>query len=150
MQDFLWWRDGVIYQIYPRSFLDTTGNGLGDLAGITARLDYLAAQQENDNSLFNFTRRLIALRKENKTLRYGKFIPLSDLPRGVMAYKRQSEKDTVLVALNFSGKEKKLTLPNISWEIFFFENRKVENTENELFLLPYEVILLKEYKEIDA
>ena len=42
MEDFLWWRDGVIYQIYPRSFNDTNGNGLGDLAGITARLDYLA------------------------------------------------------------------------------------------------------------
>ncbi len=39
---FLWWRDGVIYQIYPRSFMDDNGDGIGDLAGITARLDYLA------------------------------------------------------------------------------------------------------------
>jgi alpha-glucosidase len=36
-----WWRDAVIYQIYPRSFLDTTGDGIGDLAGIAARLEYL-------------------------------------------------------------------------------------------------------------
>ena len=36
-----WWKTGVIYQIYPRSFLDTTGNGIGDLEGIIARLDYL-------------------------------------------------------------------------------------------------------------
>jgi alpha-glucosidase len=42
MNDFLWWRDGVIYQIYPRSFQDSNGDGVGDLAGITARLDYLA------------------------------------------------------------------------------------------------------------
>lgn len=43
MEDsFLWWRDGVIYQIYPRSFRDTSGNGLGDLNGIREGLDYLA------------------------------------------------------------------------------------------------------------
>lgn len=37
-----WWHTGVIYQIYPRSFQDTGGDGIGDLRGITARLDYLA------------------------------------------------------------------------------------------------------------
>jgi alpha-glucosidase len=37
-----WWRDAVIYQIYPRSFSDGDGDGMGDLAGITARMGYLA------------------------------------------------------------------------------------------------------------
>ncbi|NVO56341.1 DUF3459 domain-containing protein [Rhodobacteraceae bacterium B1Z28] len=38
-----WWRGGVIYQIYPRSFQDSNGDGVGDLKGITERLDYIAS-----------------------------------------------------------------------------------------------------------
>src|SRR5262245_11870600 len=37
-----WWREAVVYQIYPRSFADGTGDGVGDLPGILSRLDYLA------------------------------------------------------------------------------------------------------------
>ncbi len=37
-----WWQSAVVYQIYPRSFKDTTGNGVGDLQGIIDRMDYLS------------------------------------------------------------------------------------------------------------
>ncbi len=36
-----WWKNAVIYEIYPRSFQDSNGDGIGDLNGITQRLDYL-------------------------------------------------------------------------------------------------------------
>ncbi|HEY8970044.1 MAG TPA: alpha-amylase family glycosyl hydrolase [Puia sp.] len=40
-QQYLWWQDGLIYQIYPRSFQDSNGDGIGDLRGVMRRLDYL-------------------------------------------------------------------------------------------------------------
>ena len=41
MNNSQWWKNGVIYQIYPKSFQDTTGSGTGDIQGIIKRLDYL-------------------------------------------------------------------------------------------------------------
>src|SRR5664279_541036 len=42
LDDATWWRRAVVYQIYPRSFADASGDGVGDIAGIRAHLSYLA------------------------------------------------------------------------------------------------------------
>ena len=61
----------------------------------------VAAQNEDTDSLLNFTRKLIALRKEYPALQRGEFVPLLTRPRDALVYLRRTATQTVLVALNF-------------------------------------------------
>jgi oligo-1,6-glucosidase len=47
--DAAWWKSAVVYQIYPRSFADSNGDGSGDLAGIIGHLDYLRLDGRTHN-----------------------------------------------------------------------------------------------------
>src|SRR5574340_316911 len=44
--DYLWWKHGIVYQIYPRSFQDSNGDGVGDLQGVIDRSDYLGVHPD--------------------------------------------------------------------------------------------------------
>ncbi|MBT3338807.1 MAG: DUF3459 domain-containing protein [Anaerolineae bacterium] len=103
----------------------------------------VSAQQKDENSIFNFTRKLIALRKEYETLRHGKFIHLEDMPRDVLAYLREGDDERILVLLNFSQKKQQMDLPSNSWEIFFSEERQEMLETDQISLVPNEVLLLK-------
>ena len=103
----------------------------------------VAAQQKETNSLLNFTRRLIALRKENLTLRRGDFVLIENTPKDVLAYLRKDENATILVALNFGDKVQSLILPADKWDVLFSETRAGE-LNGTLELFPNEVLLLKE------
>ena len=100
------------------------------------------SQREDENSLFNLTRKLIGLRKEHITLRRGDFMHLEDTPKKVLAYLRKDENETILVVLNFSSKAQTMSLPAGKWDVLFSETRMGE-LGGELQLSPDEVLLLK-------
>ncbi len=103
----------------------------------------VVVQQKDENSLFHFSRKLIALRKEYKTLRSGDFIHIENTSEKVLAFLRKDENETILVVLNFSDKPQKLTLPSAAWTILFSEKREGEFDIDELSLVADEVLILK-------
>jgi len=50
LAQFRWWERGIIYQIYPRSFIDSNGDGVGDLSGIRSKRDYLVFPRVSEKS----------------------------------------------------------------------------------------------------
>jgi len=106
-------------------------------------------QKSEKNSLFHFYRKLIHLRKENEALLEGMFLPLTYDPLFVMAYLRQTAKDTILVVLNFNRKKMKFflgrELAKHNWQLLLSSNADQETTikSNSLQLAGYEACLYK-------
>ncbi len=97
-------------------------------------------QQTEPDSLFNFTKTLIALRKSHPALRRGDFEPVA-ATRHVLAYLRKSQEQTILVVLNFSNKQKTISLPtgiHLRGRLLTSENNPVSHTPQEVILMPYE------------
>lgn len=107
----------------------------------------VAAQREDPDSVFNLTRKLISLRKEIPALREGAFIPVSGVPRGVLAYLRRIEQQMVLVALNFTSRRNKIStgsIPKGRWELLIstWQDAPAYMDIDDLELHHYEVRLL--------
>jgi len=106
-------------------------------------------QQEVPGSILNFTRKLIALRKENPALRRGDFVPLTLAPRDALIYLRRTDEQTVLVALNFSRRlvgtlYATPLLQTNDWRLLFSTARDdlPRISADGIELVPYEVCLL--------
>ena len=76
----------------------------------------VSAQQADPDSLLSFTKKLIALRRQHPALRRGDYVALV-APKGGMSYLRRTEEETILVALNFSGRKAALSLPEGNWQL---------------------------------
>ncbi len=108
----------------------------------------LEAQRADPNSLFHFYRKLIALRKQYPALVSGMMQPLTFEPKAILAYLRQTGDQTLLVALNFSGRKMRFVLGSelvrSDWELLL-SNRRTELPEIQdalLPLLPNEAMIL--------
>ena len=119
-----WWQTAVVYQIYPRSFADATGDGVGDLAGIRGRLDHLAwlgvdalwlspifrspmkdfgyDVADYCDVILHLYRRLLALRRASAAFHAGS-CRLLEAPAGVLAYERAAGTERRIVLVNFTG-----------------------------------------------
>ena len=106
-------------------------------------------QREDPNSLYNFTRRLIAIRREHPALQHGDFEILTPQPRHVFGYLRHAEEETFLIVLNFSPQVQFLELPpqllNSEWEIIFTTHpqRELIKGEQTIKVYPFEATVCK-------
>ncbi len=115
--------------------------------------DYLVRnvheEETNPDSLLNFYKNLIKIRKENAALQKGMYLPLTFDPRRLLAYMRKLEDETVLVALNFSRRRTALIISTSilhqNWILLLSNKRKAmpSFSNRKIVLEPYEVLLLK-------
>ncbi|MGH8246141.1 MAG: alpha-amylase family glycosyl hydrolase, partial [Gammaproteobacteria bacterium] len=102
-------------------------------------------QRADPGSLFNFTRRLIHLRKENPALQRGEFILLTPEAKDQLAYLRRTSNESILIALNFSSRNTRLDLPQ---DVAGRQGELLLSTHSsaarqDLSLAPHEIRLLK-------
>jgi len=97
-------------------------------------------QISNPDSLFNFFKKIIEIRKAEPALQRGDFLALGEDPRHILAYQRSLGNDQILVVLNFSSRDLNFDLPEGQWVLLFNHETEVSDS---LALSPYQVVILK-------
>lgn len=123
----------------------TAGN-----AWLPINVDYKKVNVKNQAadrySLLNFYKDLISIRKNKKSLHMGEWIPVYKGYKGILAYFREYKKEKTFIALNFSGKEKRLHLhERAQWKVLLSTHRAVNRhfTDLNFSLSPYEATLVE-------
>ncbi len=129
---------------------DASPNGGFCVEGVTAWLptnpDYptrnVEAQLADPHSMLNFTRHLLRLRQNSRTLQQGAYRTLEGAPQGCYAYYRTTEGERLVVALNFNGHEQVLALPSGGRVLISTHMDRGGRTERELRLRAHEGCLI--------
>jgi alpha-glucosidase len=101
----------------------------------------VAEQEIDPDSLLNFFRKIVSIRKSHPALRLGDFTPIDSGSRYILSFTRTWEDQTVLMLLNFSGRKLNLDLKEGTWQSLINPKTKVEKF---MQLSPYQVEILEE------
>lgn len=115
--------------------------------GITMDGNGVAQQLHDPDSMLNFTKNIIQDRKKNEALQFGKYIKYQSGDTDVFAFGRETNKQKLMIILNFSEKQKVIALPNAAtWEVIRSTNanRQQYAVENKLAVHPHEGCILKQ------
>ena len=129
-----WWKEAVVYQIYPRSFKDTNGDGVGDLKGITSKLDYVQSLGVDVvwlNPIFS---------SPNDDNGYDALLDAEN--ESVYAYTRELNSRKLLGLLNFKATEATAnTGLDLSKAKVLLGNYNTPSTDGKL--KPYEAVVME-------
>jgi alpha-glucosidase len=122
------------------------GANCGDAADCGAR--NVAAQRADSTSMLNFVKSLIALRQQSPALMHGSYMTLPVFTSDVLAYLRTEGQENILIAMNFSSKDKAVNLTSNSQSaqhvlLSTYNDRHDDVSVNPLKLRPYEGLMIK-------
>ena len=106
----------------------------------------VAAQEKDKNSILNYFRKMVALRKQQPVLVYGKYELLDEANKNVYAYTRVLNKDKVLVLLNFSKEKTKFNVPVAAGKmgkVMINNLSGISLSGNNITLEPYQALIVK-------